>query len=368
MLAAELHAAPGENLNEAAIRLTPGDVLKLTPGTYQQSLLLDGVQGTVEAPITIRGDGARIIPRDRDGVLVVGKSRHLVIEGLRIEGAKRGGIVIGGSSHIVIRRCSIGKSGLWGVQTCLSEDVVVEDCELCGSLRQHGVYFSTTDRPAVRRCRIHHNAGCGIHLNGDQSEGGDGVITGGVIEGNLIWENGRAGGAAINMDGAGGMAIRNNLIARNHAGGITCFHIDGKSSDGNNTIENNTVFFPSGAGRFALQLLDVRGPVRLRRNVLVCGKGPIVEADSESLQGLQSNANIFFSSSQQAPFTIDEVGVDFAAWKTRSGGDAESLQTDPRFADPASGDYRLSAPSPAKRLGAGAEAVLPRTEAEVRRP
>lgn len=353
--ATEYRVAPGASLTDAAGRLKAGDVLTLAPGEYRQSMVLGGVRGTAGAPVTIRGKGALIVPRERDGILVTEKSAHLVIVGLRIEGAARGGIVIGDSSHIVVRECSIGGSGLWGIQTCLSEDVVVEDCELRGSLKQHGIYFSTTDRPAVRRCRIHGNAACGIHLNGDRSEGGDGVISGGVIEDNLIWENGRSGGAAINMDGVEGTAIRSNLIALNHAGGIASFHIDGEAGRGSNTIENNTVYFLPGEGRYAVQLLDVRGPTLLRRNILVSGKGPVLEVDPESLRGLRSDANVSFSSSGQASYKVGDESLDFAGWQTRAG-DRASLQEDPRLVNPAAGDLRLSADSPAKRLGAGVRA------------
>ena len=159
------------------------------------------MKGSAGLSVIIDGQGLAAIGHvSRDGVYLNG-CEYVELRGLQIRGAERAGIIVNTSQHIAIRACRISGCRRWGIQTCLSGDVTVESCEISGSVERHGIYFSTTDRPTVRKCDIHHHAGCGIHLNGDKAEGGDGMITGAVIVGNRIYENGRKGGAAINMDG-----------------------------------------------------------------------------------------------------------------------------------------------------------------------
>jgi hypothetical protein len=189
-LARDVVVAPGQPLADKARQLQPGDRLVLKPGVYRGSLTFSGLSGTAQAPITIHGEtGAQIQPTERDGILFWPKTcQYIIVEGIKIEGAARAGIVIGNSQHIVIRNCVLGNNGIWGVQTTMSDHITVENCELYGSKREHGVYFSTTDHPIARNNRIHDNAGCGIHNNGDANEGGDGMITGGLYENNLIYK------------------------------------------------------------------------------------------------------------------------------------------------------------------------------------
>ena len=217
VLGHDVVVAPGQPLADRVRQLQPGDRLVLKPGIHRESLTLSGLTGTAEAPIMIRGErGAQLQPTGRDGILFWPKPcRHIIIEGIKIDGAARAGIVIANSQHIVVRDCTLGNNGVWGVQTTMSDYITVEDCELYGSKREHGVYFSTTDHPIARNNRIHDNAGCGIHNNGDVREGGDGMITGGLYENNLIYNNGRRGGAAINMDGVEKAIIHNNLCIGN---------------------------------------------------------------------------------------------------------------------------------------------------------
>ena len=93
---------------------------------------------------------------------------------------------------------------------------------------EHGIYVSNSgDRPVVRRNTVWGNNASGIQLNADASLGGDGIISNAIIEANTIYDNGSAGGAAINCDGVQDSVIRNNLLYENHSTGIALFMIDG---------------------------------------------------------------------------------------------------------------------------------------------
>jgi parallel beta-helix repeat protein len=87
--------------------------------------------------------------------------------------------------------------------------LLLENNECFGSVAEHGIYVSNSgDRPVLRRNRVHDNNASGIQLNADLSAGGDGIITGALIEANVIYNNGTGGGAAINLDG-----VQNSIVA-----------------------------------------------------------------------------------------------------------------------------------------------------------
>ena len=78
-------------------------------------------------------------------------------------------------------------------------------------------------------------------MNGDASQGGDGTISGALVEGNVIYGNGAGGGSGINMDGVIDSVVRNNLLYDNHASGISLYRIDGATGSTNNVVVNNTI-------------------------------------------------------------------------------------------------------------------------------
>lgn len=354
--AEEYTVAPGEAIGPVAAELKAGDTLRIQAGVYTESLTLTGLKGKAGAPIVITGEGAVTLrPTRREGIIFWGGggSSHVVIEGLTIRGASRAGIIVNGSHDITIRNCAITDNGKWGVQTCLSDAVTVERCRLSGSRAEHGVYFSTTDHPVVRACKIHDNAACGIHFNGDKNEGGDGMITGALVENNMIFRNGQRGGAAINMDGVEKSVIRNNLLFSNHAGGIVSFCQDAAAPGARNRFLNNTVYFKPRSGRFGLSIRGRSRGLVIRQNILVFGEGPVLQIDEAAFKGLTCDRNVYFAHGK--PVMIEQ-GVwkkSMALWQENTEYDSHSIAADPQFVNPARSNYSLQKDSPALRLGAG---------------
>lgn len=347
--ASERRLTPADSIEEAARSLQAGDTLVLAPGVYHQSVTLGELVGTPTAPITIRGEpGAILEPTEKDGVLVLGANRaqYLVIEGLTIRNAPRAGILINATRHLTVRRCALLDNGIWGVQSTLSDAITVEDCELAGSRKQHGVYFSTTDHPVLRGCRIHDNAGCGAHFNGDISEGGDGIITGAVVEDNLIYRNGVTGGSAVNMDSVEHARIRNNLIVNNHSGGITSFTENGIRAGDDHVIQQNTVVFQPAEGRFAIQIMGSVTNVTLERNVLVAGRSAVLELTETSAGGIRSNHNLFYSHAGGNVVLIDNSRMSLVDWQELSGQDVDSSVVAPAFVNPSATNYAVTATLP----------------------
>ena len=105
-------------------------------------------------------------------------------------------------------------------------------------------------------------------MNGDASitnpgHDSDGIISFGLIENNIIYENGVGGGSGINMDGVTDTIVRNNLLYENHASGISIYQIDGGSGSQDNMILNNTILMAAD-GRWGptVQLRSVPCPWR----------------------------------------------------------------------------------------------------------
>jgi hypothetical protein len=324
--AADLDARSDAEVLAALPRLGPGDTLSVAAGNYRGGWAVSGLRGRPDAPITIRGQPGTVLRpvSERDAIVFWPKpSEHVVVCDLTIRAAARGGIVIGGSRHIAVERCLIEDCGVWGVQSCQSEDIRVEACTIRGSKREHGIYFSTTDSPIARRCHIHDNVGCGIHMNGDRGEGGDGMISDGLIEENVIHDNGRRGGAGINMDGVERTLVRANLLVDNRAGGIVSFHGDGARPGSGNRFERNVILFAAGQGRYALKLTGGHG-LTVTNNVLACGRGPVLEMASGALTGLRCDANRYLQLNSVKPISLDDIPLDLPEWRRRSGQDARS--------------------------------------------
>ncbi len=262
---------------------------------------LDSMAGTVSLPFTIQavGQGAVVTTTgdrsdNRDTIHVLFSS-YVVLEGLRAFNANRAAVRIDQSDHVTVKNGVYGNNATWGIFTDFADDLLLENNECYASGSQHGIYVSNSgDRPTVRGNRVHDNAGCGIQLNADASQGGDGLITGALIENNVAWNNGTAGGAAINLDGVQDSIVRNNLLYNNHASGIACFQIDGTAGPKGMQILNNTIDMAAN-GRWALLLHASTGTNTIRNNILFNNNpshGGIVFGDATDVADADSDYNI----------------------------------------------------------------------------
>ena len=270
--------------------------------------------------------------------------------GIDIRGSEEGK-----SHHLIVRGNRVHDNGLasgkTGIFSAFTDDLLIEDNETFHN-GEHGIYVNnSSDRFTIRGNRAHHNAACGIHLNGDLSMGGDGVMADGLIENNIIYENGAKGGAGINMDGVADTLVRNNLLYGNHASGIAIFQQDGGVCSQRNRVLNNTILMPAD-GRWAITLGDAACVSnQIINNILYSAhsyRGSI-NLPQATVSGLQSDYNIVVDR-----FTVNDGDsvINLAAWQAL-GYDAHSFIVAPGalFADPAADDYHLRAGSPAINAG-----------------
>jgi len=362
--AATYYVAPGGNdanpgtssqpwaaLQHAADVVEAGDTVRVRAGNYR-GFYVDR-SGVAGAPISFIADPGVAITADNpftpDGINVEGAA-HVVIDGFTVDGRTRAGIRAALSEFVTIRNCRAGHNGRWGILTGFVDDVLIEDNELHHSIAEHGIYVSNSgDRPVIRRNVSHDNRANGIHMNGDVSLGGDGVISGALVERNVIYGNGAGGGSGINMDGVSDGVVRNNLIFDHHSSGISLYRIDGGTGSRNNLVVNNTIVVASD-GRWAVNISNGSTGNRLFNNILFTYHSwrGVISIDASSRTGFVSDYN-----SLMDRFSIDggSSRIGLASWRAL-GYDGHSILATPEDHFVSSGsDFRLRLDSPALDAG-----------------
>jgi parallel beta-helix repeat protein len=270
--------APWETLQRAANAVHPGDVVTVRAGTYAGFSLgyLRPQGGTVFKRIVFQGElGAIINQRNEqtDDAIDVEGASFVTVQGFRITnedgGISRAGIRAVNTNNVIIRNNNIDGMGTWGIFTGFCNYVSIVNNVTSHSQGEHGIYVSNSgDRPRIVGNVVFGNQNCGIHMNGDASEGGDGIISGALVERNIVYGNGEGGGSAINADGVQGSIFRNNLLFGNLASGISLFREDGGAGSNYNVVTNNTIVVPEGA-RWALNIVNGSIGNRAFNNILV---------------------------------------------------------------------------------------------------
>jgi len=343
-------AHPWHSLQHAADNVGPGDYVIVQPGKYWGFNLT--TDGKPDARITFHAmPGVEIdeaFPGQQDGINLEGAD-FVTIEGFYIHDMPRAGLRSVNNDGVILRGNHSDHNGYWGILTGWSENIIVENNITTGSQREHGIYISNSADGAIVRNNVSSgNRASGIQFNADRYLPGDGIHSNNLIEGNVIFENGRGGGAALNFDGVQDSVIRNNLLYDNHATGIVLYV--GFAADGskNNVVTNNTVVMAEDA-RWALLMTDGSSGNVVTNNILL-NKNPnrgSMTVEANSLPAV-SDFNIV-----QDLFQMDGYNGSFASWQTFAGGaDAHSIvvnMADPPselaklFVDPAGDDYHLKA-------------------------
>ncbi len=345
--------APWRTLQKAADSVVAGDTVIVRPGNYAGFHLT--ADGTADSPITFRADGNVLInahnPATPDGINLEGAD-YITIDGFSVNGMPRAGIRSVINHHVTISNNRTDANGVWGIFTGFSEDVLIEGNVTTRSLQEHGIYVSNSaDRPVIRGNTSWGNYANGIHMNGDVSMGGDGIISGALVENNVIYDNGRGGGSGINADGVQNSVFRNNLIYGNHASGMSLYRIDGGGGSSGNLVANNTIVGAADS-RWALNINSGSTGNTVVNNALYSHhsfRGSIT-ISPDSLAGFKSDYNAV-----ESRFTLDDGDsvLSLDQWRAATGQDAHSIVAAPNqlFVNADAGDYHLSATSPALDAG-----------------
>lgn len=331
-------AQPWRTLQFAAEQVGAGDLVTVRPGNYVGFHL--EADGTPAAPIQFIAEPGVLINapnpvRTQHGINLEDAS-HVVIDGFSVTGMQRAGVRSVGvdgdtfASHVTIRNVHSYNNGYWGILTGFVNDVLIENNITSGSTVEHGIYVSNSgDRPVIRNNTVFDNRGNGIHMNGDASLGGDGLISNAVVSGNVIYNNAKlnaqgvpGGGSGINMDGVRNSRIENNLLYNNHAGGISLYSIDGGGGSNNNVVVNNTIY-QAADGRWAVNIRDASTGNTVLNNILLhAGTRGAITIWPDSMSGFTSDYNIVTNRFTRTDGASTET---LAQWRSNTGQDMHSV-------------------------------------------
>lgn len=365
-----------QTIQKAADEADPGDVILVLPGTYAGARLLRS--GTEADPIILRSDTPLAAVLDRPGsrsihncILDIDPAEHWIVEGFTVTNSPRYGIAVFGADgahirNVTVRGNCVQGSASTGIFTAFADDPLIENNE-SGHNGEHGIYHSNSgDRPVIRNNVLHHNANSGLHMNADKDMGGDGIISGALVENNRIYRNG-AGGAGINMDGVTHSTVRNNLLwdTPNNSG-IALFRGNAAVASHGNLVVNNTIIMAS-TGGWAINLSQAQCVSnRVLNNIAYTyhsWRGAMMIADP-ALDGFECDYNVIMN---RFSTDVGDTRIDLAAWRALGYG-LHSLVAVPAdlFVSPGT-DHHLKSASPA--IDAGSPAIGASTDLDgVQRP
>ena len=356
-------ASPWRTLQKAADTVVAGDTVIVAPGDYAGFMIQNS--GTASAPILFQASGAANITsrnaRTADGINIeswgASPADHIIIDGFTINNTSgtitRAGIRSVANTGVIIKNNKIGQTrgmGTWGIFTGFSENILIENNICANSVAQHGIYHSNSaDNPVIRGNTCYTNYAAGIQLNADASMGGDGIISRALLENNILYDNGRAGGSAFNLDGVQDSIIRNNLLYNNHAGGLVLYQGDGAGGSMNNVVANNTIIQASD-GRWAINISTYSTGNVLLNNIVLQNhtyRG-VITIDDTSLPGFYSNNNLYSGNIYFSP-DAEATRLTMGEWQALTGQDTRSITALPGqlFVNLSANDYHLATASPA---------------------
>jgi len=329
----------------------PGDRILLRRGETWAESITPPSSGTSAAPIVFgaygSGDRPRITGAPNKGCIQWSQARsHLVFRDLHLYrcgqpgGTNEGGINVwsdaGPSTDIVIEGCLIEEARTWSIYLSGLAQVVIRDNTLDAS--ESGINIDgalATDDVVVEGNEIHgHNDMC-IHVS---------AATGVILRRNRIHDCALGG---VNNVGAPDLLAHHNLIHGAMAGIYNACDSPTMCASGG-VYHHNTIVVTGSGG--CIETTAEASFAEIENNICVHqGSGGVLLGSGQTTG--KSDHNLFFGPSSVG---FDWGGASYgtlAGYQAASGQDSHSKHADPLFVSAATGDYHLSAGSPAVDLG-----------------
>jgi hypothetical protein len=233
-----------------------GDTIYVGSGNWTGFRMHDGVQGTASQRITIDGGGAANgvggatinSVNDQGQGITVNKVDYVTVQGFLIPvGDHCINMVESKGYEIRNLGCEATPHGTGHARILVGFGWGLVEYNHLSYGGEHGIYISNSDSPidwhVVRNNESDHNAAHGIQFNGDcqtlNSSGySDGVISGAVIESNLIHDN---TSSSIHLINVSETWVRSNVVYNNSGGGSVTSADQGCNLPNNNIwVANNT--------------------------------------------------------------------------------------------------------------------------------
>jgi hypothetical protein len=313
------------SLQQAANRVKAGDTVMVEAGSYA-GFEMTGTTGTASAPIVFDFQSGADVTSSNGSTgdaIDIENCNYVTVEGATITNdggdITRAGIRLAECDNFQILDNNVNGMGEWGLYTSHSSDGLIEGNVAANSINQHGIYVanSSSDDQIIGNV-IYGNANCGIHINGDASQGDDGIMTGFLVANNIIYDNGATGGSSINCDGVQDSVIENNLIYDNQNKGICLFQGDSAGASINDVVVNNTIVETDNVP--ALEIVDGSTGAVVFNNILIGSQ----DIDSASESGLTTSHNI--TSGDSSLFVNAAIGnFELASGSAASGAGVASV-------------------------------------------
>lgn len=334
-----------------------GSVVVVHPGNYAGFTI--NQSGQQDAPITYYALEGVVIDSAADtgdGIRLQDVS-YVTIQGFSIEGpdarciAARGASPVDPMVGLVITEVRCEGANVEGfylseVSESLVQGNVIIGPGANGDTRSHGIYLANAGADNTRiSCNSISGASAdesnGVHLNGDLSVGGDGIITGVVFYANRIFDNSQNG---INIDGGQEITFIDNLIYNNGRHAIRAYAIDGAQGPQGLVAISNTLASSVGSGFKTSE--DLGGHVLFNNVLIAFSDEPALSTEDATITADNNGV--------QGGFTVDGGGtvLSLAQWQGLGHG-AGTVVIDPAsdFADVGGGDWSLSAQSVCEDAG-----------------
>ncbi len=173
----------GESIAKAIKRASPGTVIEVEPGIYQEALVVDvpnlTLRGIVEGPRRPVLDGA--ISAEKmlaDGVIVSGSP--FTMTGFQVQNYAGNGVTTQGIDGVYISDLIVKDTGLYGIYPIQARNIVVTHCRISG-MRDAGIYVGQSNHARIAFNETHHNV-VGIQLENTN----DAEVTGNLVHRNTL--------------------------------------------------------------------------------------------------------------------------------------------------------------------------------------